>query len=52
MHGDLAGLDAAPVLVRAANVSTCDGWSVDDTDIWDRYGVLLATARQTRRVLG
>ncbi|RBO94148.1 thioesterase family protein [Nocardia puris] len=42
----------APVLVRTQNVSTADGWSVDDTDIWDRHGTLLATARQTRRVLG
>ncbi|MFE7722874.1 thioesterase family protein [Nocardia rhizosphaerihabitans] len=52
LHTDLAGLGAAPVLVRTANVSTGHGWSVDDTDIWDRDGVLLATARQTRRVLG
>ncbi|MFF0546393.1 acyl-CoA thioesterase [Nocardia thailandica] len=42
----------APVLVRAATLASGAGWSVDDTDIWDRDGALLATARQTRRVLG
>ncbi|MGK8506156.1 acyl-CoA thioesterase [Nocardia asiatica] len=41
-----------PVLVRAVNASTGGGWSVDDTSIWDRGGRLLASARQTRRVLG
>ncbi|MEV6341576.1 hypothetical protein AB0M12_43515 [Nocardia vinacea] len=40
------------VLVRATNVSTGGGWSVDDIDIWDRGGALIASARQTRRVLG
>jgi acyl-CoA thioesterase len=52
LHADLSHLGDAPVLVRAANVSSDHGWSVDDTDIWDSDGVLLATARQTRRVLG
>ncbi|MFD4440157.1 acyl-CoA thioesterase [Nocardia sp. NPDC058519] len=52
LHADLVDLGDAPVLVRAANVSSGGGWSVDDTDIWDGAGVLLATARQTRRVLG
>ncbi|TCJ95508.1 acyl-CoA thioesterase [Nocardia alba] len=52
VHADLGHLGEAPVLVRAANVSSGDGWSVDDTDIWDSDGVLLVTARQTRRVLG
>ncbi|MFI1236093.1 thioesterase family protein [Nocardia salmonicida] len=52
LHADLTHLGDTPVLVRAANVSSGDGWSVDDTDIWDGAGVLLATARQTRRVLG
>ncbi|MEV0062378.1 thioesterase family protein [Nocardia sp. NPDC050718] len=52
LHADPARLVEAPVLVRAAAISAGDGWSVDDTDIWDRDGVLLATARQTRRVLG
>ncbi|MFE7747171.1 acyl-CoA thioesterase [Nocardia sp. NPDC057455] len=41
-----------PVLVRTVNASTAGGWSVDDTSIWDRSGLLLASARQTRRVLG
>ncbi|MGW0634752.1 thioesterase family protein [Nocardia salmonicida] len=52
LHADLTHPGDTPVLVRAANVSSGDGWSVDDTDIWDGEGVLLATARQTRRVLG
>ncbi|MFC9659252.1 thioesterase family protein [Nocardia sp. NPDC127606] len=52
LHADLTHLGDTPLLVRAANVSSGDGWSVDDTDIWDGDGVLLATARQTRRVLG
>ncbi|MEV0546177.1 thioesterase family protein [Nocardia salmonicida] len=52
LHADLPHPGDTPVLVRAANVSSGDGWSVDDTDIWDGHGVLLATARQTRRVLG
>ncbi|MFJ2837449.1 acyl-CoA thioesterase [Nocardia sp. NPDC087230] len=52
LHTDTARRAEAPVLVRAAAVSAGDGWTVDDTDIWDRDGVLLATARQTRRVLG
>lgn len=52
LHADLPRPGDTPVLVRAANVSSGDGWSVDDTDIWDGQGVLLATARQTRRVLG
>ncbi|WP_433191653.1 acyl-CoA thioesterase [Nocardia sp. CA-107356] len=52
LHTDLAGLTHQPVLVRATNASTGGGWSVDDIDIWDRGGALLASARQTRRVLG
>ncbi|MFI7670293.1 acyl-CoA thioesterase [Nocardia sp. NPDC049526] len=52
LHTDLARLTRQPVLVRATNVSTGGGWSVDDIDIWDRGGALLASARQTRRVLG
>lgn len=51
LHADATGVDA-PVLVRAATVTSGAGWSVDDIDIWDRRGVLLATARQSRRVLG
>ncbi|TLF67248.1 thioesterase family protein [Nocardia asteroides NBRC 15531] len=52
LHAAVADLGAGPVLVRAVNVSTDAGWSVDDIDLWDRDGVLLASARQTRRVLG
>ena len=52
MHADPRHLGDTPVLVRATNVSSGAGWSVDDTDIWDSDGMLLATARQTRRVLG
>ncbi|WP_306362932.1 acyl-CoA thioesterase II [Nocardia sp. CC227C] len=52
LHTDLAAAPAQPVLVKAANVSTSGGWSVDDVDIRDREGRLLAQSRQTRRVLG
>ncbi|WP_063018299.1 acyl-CoA thioesterase [Nocardia niwae] len=52
MHLHNAPTGDLPVLVRTANASTGDGWSVDDTSIWDRNGRLLASARQTRRVLG
>ncbi|WP_330234470.1 hypothetical protein [Nocardia sp. NBC_00508] len=50
LHGDPAG--RRPVLVRATNASTGGGWSVDDIAIRNRGGQLLASARQTRRVLG
>ncbi|MEV0298495.1 thioesterase family protein [Nocardia sp. NPDC050710] len=52
LHTDLAAAPPQPVLVRATNISTGGGWSVDDTSLWDADGRLLATARQTRRVLG
>ncbi|MET7770658.1 thioesterase family protein [Nocardia sp. NPDC005366] len=52
LHTDLADTASPRVLVRTANLSTGGGWSVDDTDIWDDRGHLLATARQSRRVLG
>ncbi|MFX0578103.1 acyl-CoA thioesterase [Nocardia nepalensis] len=52
LHTDLTRPTQQPVLVRATNASTAGGWSVDDIDIWDRGGTLLASARQTRRVLG
>ncbi|MBF6338688.1 thioesterase family protein [Nocardia abscessus] len=50
LHAEPTG--GLPVLVRTVNASTGGGWSVDDTSIWDRSGLLLASARQTRRVLG
>ncbi|WP_040778775.1 acyl-CoA thioesterase [Nocardia pneumoniae] len=50
LHGEPAGQQ--PVLVRAENASTGGGWSVDDISIWNQDGQLLASARQTRRVLG
>ena len=42
----------APVLVCTRNTSTSGGWSVDDTTLRDERGRLLASARQSRRVLG
>jgi len=42
----------APVLVHTRNISTSGGWSVDDTTLRDRNGRLLASARQSRRVVG
>ncbi|MFC8045620.1 thioesterase family protein [Nocardia sp. NPDC057353] len=50
LHADTA--PPQPVLVRTVNASTGGGWSVDDTELRDRDGRLLGTARQTRRVLG
>ena len=44
--------DSPFALVRAANAGTASGWSIDETDLWDTRGRLLATARQSRRVLG
>lgn len=52
LHTDEFDADARFALVRTANASTGDGWSVDESDIWDEHGLLLATARQSRRVLG
>ncbi|MFE9577811.1 thioesterase family protein [Nocardia sp. NPDC006044] len=52
LHTDLLEAPPRPVLVRATNASTGGGWSVDDVDLWDRDGRILASARQTRRVHG
>jgi acyl-CoA thioesterase len=38
-------------LVRIVTSSAGDGWCVDDSEVWDRSGRLVATARQTRLVL-
>ena len=38
-------------LVRIRTTQAGDGWCVDDSEVWDRSGRLLATARQTRLVL-
>jgi acyl-coenzyme A thioesterase PaaI-like protein len=40
------------VLVRIASRTAHRGWCVDDCDVWDTDGALLAQSRQTRRVLG
>jgi hypothetical protein len=42
LHTDPTRPTQQPVLVRAANASTGGGWSVDEIDIWDRGGALLA----------
>jgi acyl-CoA thioesterase len=51
----VADLDAAPaqgwVLIRQRNSGTRDGISIDETDVWDEHGRLLAQARQARKVL-
>lgn len=44
--------EPAPVLVHTRNISTSGGWSVDDTTLRDRSGRLIASARQSRRVVG
>ncbi|MDY6809166.1 MAG: thioesterase family protein [Actinomycetota bacterium] len=41
----------APVLVHTRNTSTSGGWSVDDTTLRDHRGRLLASARQSRRII-
>lgn len=40
------------VLGRITTRSAGGGWCVDDSDLWSPDGQLLASARQTRRVLG
>lgn len=40
------------VLVRISTRTAAGGWCVDDSEVWDREGRLLAQGRQTRRVLG
>lgn len=40
------------LLVRISTRTAAAGWCVDDSDVWNRDGQLLASARQTRRVLG
>lgn len=48
--------DAPPaagwVLTHIASRTSAGGWCVDDSEVWDRRGRLLAQARQVRRVLG
>ncbi|UGT63499.1 acyl-CoA thioesterase [Nocardia asteroides] len=52
LHLHAEPVAAQPVLVTTVNASTSGGWSVDDTELRAADGRLLATARQTRRVLG
>ena len=40
------------VLTRIATRTAADGWCIDDSEVWDASGRLLAQARQVRRVLG
>ena len=48
--------DAPPatgwVLLRITTRSAAGGWCLDDSEVWDSAGRLLARGRQTRRVLG
>ena len=48
--------DAPPaggwVLLRITTRSLAGGWCLDDSEVWDADGRLLARGRQTRRVLG
>ena len=48
--------DAPPasgwVLLRITTRSAAGGWCLDDSEVWDADGRLLARGRQTRRVLG
>lgn len=38
-------------LLRIATRTAADGWCVDDSEVWTRDGLLLASGRQTRLVL-
>lgn len=40
------------VLLRISTRTAGGGWCVDDSEVWDYEGRLLAQGRQTRRVLG
>lgn len=40
------------VLLRITTRSASGGWCLDDSEVWDSEGRLLARGRQTRRVLG
>lgn len=51
LHAEPATVTPGPLLVDASNVSTHGGWSVDEADIFDTAGQLIAQARQLRRVL-
>jgi acyl-CoA thioesterase len=52
LHADLAAHPVDDyVLAVARNVSSHDGWCVDEADLWARDGALLAQSRQLRRVL-
>ncbi|MCI2416131.1 thioesterase family protein [Saccharopolyspora sp. K220] len=52
LHVDLATRPVDDdVLVVQRNVTNGQGWCVDEADLWDRNGVLLAQSRQLRRVL-
>jgi acyl-coenzyme A thioesterase PaaI-like protein len=50
--GGAARADDPWSLVRIVTSAAGDGWCVDDSEVWDRTGRLIATARQTRLVLG
>lgn len=47
-----AAADPGWVLARIRTRSAGGGWCVDDSEVWSPAGVLLASGRQTRRVLG
>lgn len=51
LHAAPATVAPGPLLVDASNVSTHGGWSIDEADIFDTAGQLIAQARQLRRVL-
>jgi hypothetical protein len=51
LHAEPAAVAPGPLLVDASNVSTSGGWSIDEADIFDTAGQLVAQARQLRRVL-
>lgn len=52
LHRDLAEHPVAGfVLAVQRTVTDGDGWCVDEAELWDRDGALLAQSRQQRRIL-
>lgn len=55
MHFHHRSVEADPAewhLMMTETMSAANGWCVDDSHIWNSEGLLLGTARQTRRILG
>ncbi|CAM4046409.1 thioesterase family protein [Nocardia ninae] len=52
LHGDLVRNPIDDfVLAVQRNITSGDGWCVDEASLWDRAGGLVASSRQLRRIL-